>query len=289
MDPPDPTRIRWLVGRAFTPPRVERLRGPIRHTADRRTRSCQGSGRGHARPLHPAARRPAQGTRRRPALRSDRRPRGRADLAGLPHPLRRVREHRAADRELHARPVPAPRTAHRPAHGLVQAPGGCRGVSPPRGPRPAGHLPLPRRELGTSAESRSRHTRRSESPRPPPATTPPASPDPTASTWPATPPGSSPSATASTAARASRRPARDLDRPGRPAGAVPGTRARRAHRTVARPPAARAAGVVRKKSPGPPMSSAPPRGHHPERTVVQEGPHGASGDRHAGRMARGAR
>lgn len=84
-------------------------------------------------------------------------------------------------------------------------------------------------------------------------------------------------------------PRRDRDRPGRPAGAVPRTRARRAHRAVARPRAACAAGVVRKESPASPMSSAPPRGHHPERTVVQEGPHGASGDRHAGRMARGAR
>ncbi|MFJ4199220.1 cytochrome P450 [Streptomyces sviceus] len=35
MDPPDHTRIRRLVGRAFTPRRIERLRGPIRRTADR--------------------------------------------------------------------------------------------------------------------------------------------------------------------------------------------------------------------------------------------------------------
>ncbi|NEB01525.1 cytochrome P450 [Streptomyces sp. SID13726] len=35
MDPPDHTRIRRLVGRAFTPRRVELLRGPIRRTADR--------------------------------------------------------------------------------------------------------------------------------------------------------------------------------------------------------------------------------------------------------------
>ncbi|MET8078492.1 cytochrome P450 [Streptomyces sp. NPDC005303] len=35
MDPPDHTRIRRLVGRAFTPPRIERLRGRIRNTADR--------------------------------------------------------------------------------------------------------------------------------------------------------------------------------------------------------------------------------------------------------------
>ncbi|MEU0941829.1 cytochrome P450 [Streptomyces canus] len=35
MDPPDHTRIRRLVGRAFTPRRIERLRGPIRNTADR--------------------------------------------------------------------------------------------------------------------------------------------------------------------------------------------------------------------------------------------------------------
>ncbi|MFE3037057.1 cytochrome P450 [Streptomyces canus] len=34
MDPPDHTRIRRLVGRAFTPRRIERLRGPIRNTAD---------------------------------------------------------------------------------------------------------------------------------------------------------------------------------------------------------------------------------------------------------------
>ncbi|CAL9412148.1 cytochrome P450 family protein [Streptomyces sp. enrichment culture] len=35
MDPPDHTRIRRLVVRAFTPRRVERLRAPIRRTADR--------------------------------------------------------------------------------------------------------------------------------------------------------------------------------------------------------------------------------------------------------------
>ncbi|MEU8777062.1 cytochrome P450 [Streptomyces sp. NPDC048606] len=35
MDPPDHTRIRKLVGRAFTPRRVEQLRTPIRATADR--------------------------------------------------------------------------------------------------------------------------------------------------------------------------------------------------------------------------------------------------------------
>ncbi|MFJ5258973.1 cytochrome P450 [Streptomyces sp. NPDC088387] len=35
MDPPDHTRIRRLVGRAFTPRRVEQLRTPIRQTADR--------------------------------------------------------------------------------------------------------------------------------------------------------------------------------------------------------------------------------------------------------------
>ncbi|WP_225831414.1 cytochrome P450 [Streptomyces sp. NK08204] len=35
MDPPDHTRIRRLVGRAFTPRRVEQLREPIRRTADR--------------------------------------------------------------------------------------------------------------------------------------------------------------------------------------------------------------------------------------------------------------
>ncbi|WP_328428468.1 cytochrome P450 family protein [Streptomyces sp. NBC_00443] len=35
MDPPDHTRIRRLVGRAFTPRRVEQLRTPIRRTADR--------------------------------------------------------------------------------------------------------------------------------------------------------------------------------------------------------------------------------------------------------------
>ncbi|MFF7974663.1 cytochrome P450 [Streptomyces sp. NPDC007905] len=35
MDPPDHTRIRRLVGRAFTPRRVQRLREPIRRTADR--------------------------------------------------------------------------------------------------------------------------------------------------------------------------------------------------------------------------------------------------------------
>ncbi|WP_329443711.1 cytochrome P450 [Streptomyces canus] len=34
MDPPDHTRIRRLVGRAFTPRRIEQLRGPIRRTAD---------------------------------------------------------------------------------------------------------------------------------------------------------------------------------------------------------------------------------------------------------------
>ncbi|WP_327309815.1 cytochrome P450 (plasmid) [Streptomyces sp. NBC_01298] len=34
MDPPDHTRIRKLVSRAFTPRRVEALRGPIRRTAD---------------------------------------------------------------------------------------------------------------------------------------------------------------------------------------------------------------------------------------------------------------
>ncbi|MFJ3881042.1 cytochrome P450 [Streptomyces sp. NPDC090077] len=34
MDPPDHTRIRKLVGRAFTPRRVEQLRTPIRATAD---------------------------------------------------------------------------------------------------------------------------------------------------------------------------------------------------------------------------------------------------------------
>ncbi|MET8943431.1 cytochrome P450 [Streptomyces sp. NPDC004542] len=34
MDPPDHTRIRHLVGRAFTPRRVQDLRGPIRRTAD---------------------------------------------------------------------------------------------------------------------------------------------------------------------------------------------------------------------------------------------------------------
>ena len=34
MDPPDHTRIRRLVGRAFTPRRVEQLRAPIRETAD---------------------------------------------------------------------------------------------------------------------------------------------------------------------------------------------------------------------------------------------------------------
>ncbi|MFF0228084.1 cytochrome P450 [Streptomyces sp. NPDC004629] len=34
MDPPDHTRVRRLVGRAFTPRRVQRLRAPIRHTAD---------------------------------------------------------------------------------------------------------------------------------------------------------------------------------------------------------------------------------------------------------------
>jgi cytochrome P450 len=35
MDPPDHTRVRRLVGRAFTPRRIERLRAPIRETADR--------------------------------------------------------------------------------------------------------------------------------------------------------------------------------------------------------------------------------------------------------------
>ncbi|WP_449348981.1 cytochrome P450 family protein [Streptomyces shaanxiensis] len=35
MDPPDHTRIRRLVGRAFTPRRIEALRTPIRRTADR--------------------------------------------------------------------------------------------------------------------------------------------------------------------------------------------------------------------------------------------------------------
>jgi cytochrome P450 len=35
MDPPDHTRIRRLVARAFTPRRVEQLRTPIRQTADR--------------------------------------------------------------------------------------------------------------------------------------------------------------------------------------------------------------------------------------------------------------
>ncbi|MCI3277296.1 cytochrome P450 family protein [Streptomyces cylindrosporus] len=35
MDPPDHTRIRRLVGRAFTPRRIEQLRAPIRRTADR--------------------------------------------------------------------------------------------------------------------------------------------------------------------------------------------------------------------------------------------------------------
>lgn len=34
MDPPDHTRVRRLVGRAFTPRRVQRLRAPIRRTAD---------------------------------------------------------------------------------------------------------------------------------------------------------------------------------------------------------------------------------------------------------------
>ncbi|MBO4258101.1 cytochrome P450 family protein [Streptomyces griseorubiginosus] len=34
MDPPDHTRVRRLVGRAFTPRRIERLRAPIRETAD---------------------------------------------------------------------------------------------------------------------------------------------------------------------------------------------------------------------------------------------------------------
>ncbi|MEW2156635.1 cytochrome P450 [Streptomyces sp. NPDC007189] len=35
MDPPDHTRIRRLVGRAFTPRRIQHLREPIRRTADR--------------------------------------------------------------------------------------------------------------------------------------------------------------------------------------------------------------------------------------------------------------
>ncbi|MGW7379759.1 cytochrome P450 family protein [Streptomyces sp. NPDC054794] len=35
MDPPDHTRIRRLVGRAFTPGRVQELRAPVRRTADR--------------------------------------------------------------------------------------------------------------------------------------------------------------------------------------------------------------------------------------------------------------
>jgi cytochrome P450 len=35
MDPPDHTRIRRLVGRAFTPRRIEQLRAPVRETADR--------------------------------------------------------------------------------------------------------------------------------------------------------------------------------------------------------------------------------------------------------------
>ncbi|MFG2790885.1 cytochrome P450 [Streptomyces sp. NPDC048419] len=35
MDPPDHTRVRRLVGRAFTPRRVQQLRTPIRETADR--------------------------------------------------------------------------------------------------------------------------------------------------------------------------------------------------------------------------------------------------------------
>ncbi|WP_128429072.1 cytochrome P450 family protein [Streptomyces cyaneus] len=35
MDPPDHTRIRRLVGRAFTPSRIAQLRAPIRQTADR--------------------------------------------------------------------------------------------------------------------------------------------------------------------------------------------------------------------------------------------------------------
>ncbi|MFE5916115.1 cytochrome P450 [Streptomyces sp. NPDC056468] len=35
MDPPDHTRIRRMVGRAFTPRRVEQLRTPVRRTADR--------------------------------------------------------------------------------------------------------------------------------------------------------------------------------------------------------------------------------------------------------------
>ncbi|MFE4668663.1 cytochrome P450 [Streptomyces sp. NPDC056716] len=35
MDPPDHTRIRRLVGNAFTPRRITHLRTPVRHTADR--------------------------------------------------------------------------------------------------------------------------------------------------------------------------------------------------------------------------------------------------------------
>src|SRR6266516_4033132 len=35
LDPPDHTRIRRLVGRAFTTRRIEQLRTPIRRTADR--------------------------------------------------------------------------------------------------------------------------------------------------------------------------------------------------------------------------------------------------------------
>ncbi|MFF3912626.1 cytochrome P450 [Streptomyces sp. NPDC001852] len=35
MDPPDHTRIRRLVGRAFTPRRIQQLREPVRRTADR--------------------------------------------------------------------------------------------------------------------------------------------------------------------------------------------------------------------------------------------------------------
>ncbi|MEU1369229.1 cytochrome P450 [Streptomyces sp. NPDC005803] len=35
MDPPDHTRIRRMVSKAFTPRHVERLRAPVRHTADR--------------------------------------------------------------------------------------------------------------------------------------------------------------------------------------------------------------------------------------------------------------
>ncbi|MGY6022282.1 cytochrome P450 family protein [Streptomyces spinosirectus] len=35
MDPPDHTRVRRLVGRAFTPRRIQQLRTPVRETADR--------------------------------------------------------------------------------------------------------------------------------------------------------------------------------------------------------------------------------------------------------------